>query len=514
MLSSTIITSYIHNNAPTKQITKVNTETLDDNQANESLSADASLFFESYSSVSGKLYYSVSETNYLTITGYDSNFGVVDGKFNSIINIDNVNYTLTQINDSAFSTCNKIIGSLTLSDTLINIGSRAFAYCLSLKSITISSSIQTIGDNAFLCVPFSEINLINNDVFKLVNLNHDNNSKILVKKDENPDDTNWNGSANAVGCLAYGKIDYTLLPSITTISNGAFNGCNITDVILSNQIESIGDNAFKYCQNLTYINIPSSVTSIGNNAFACTQISKINLQEGNEVYTLSNLSSGGKILIEKNNLSNNEWDGISSPVGCLAYGKIDYKMYPSVSSISPYMFFGCNISNVTFSSSIISIGDYAFAGCINLSKIEFSSNSKLETIDNSAFRECLSLTSITIPNTVTNIASYSFKRCVNLTSITFLWLTQKELDNLSIANNWFDDGSYNGTIYVPIGTIPLYNQYAEKLDIQNATIKEIPQPKEVNVALIAWLTLWVGLPTIAVIITAMGYYNSIKKHKK
>lgn len=40
------------------------------------------------------------------------------------------------------------------------------------------------------------------------------------------------------------------------------------------------------------------------------------------------------------------------------------------------------------------------------------------SIDNYAFSNCSSLTSVTIPNSVTSIGNYAFNNCINLTSVT------------------------------------------------------------------------------------------------
>ena len=90
------------------------------------------------------------------------------------------------------------------------------------------------------------------------------------------------------------------------------------------------------------------------------------------------------------------------------------------------------ITNITIPSSVTSIGSYAFSGCpienatIPTIAISYIPKTKLktvvinggDTIKDSAFEDCTSLTSVTIPDSVTSIGEDAFRACTRLTSIT------------------------------------------------------------------------------------------------
>ena len=59
-------------------------------------------------------------------------------------------------------------------------------------------------------------------------------------------------------------------------------------------------------------------------------------------------------------------------------------------------------------------GDITIPSSIKVNDTEYS----VTSVGNSAFEDCISLTSITIPNSVTSIAGYAFNGCISLTSIT------------------------------------------------------------------------------------------------
>jgi hypothetical protein len=74
------------------------------------------------------------------------------------------------------------------------------------------------------------------------------------------------------------------------------------------------------------------------------------------------------------------------------------------------------IPDTMYGLPVTSIGDYAFRDCGSLSSITIGTN--VSSIGNWAFLHCTSLTSVTIPDCVTNIGEGAFKFCTSLTKIT------------------------------------------------------------------------------------------------
>lgn len=66
-----------------------------------------------------------------------------------------------------------------------------------------------------------------------------------------------------------GLTSVTIPNNVTSIGEGTFAGCiNLASIVIPNSVTSIGEVAFAYCNSLTSIIIPESVTSIGDMAFA------------------------------------------------------------------------------------------------------------------------------------------------------------------------------------------------------------------------------------------------------
>lgn len=87
-----------------------------------------------------------------------------------------------------------------------------------------------------------------------------------------------------------------------------------------------------------------------------------------------------------------------------------------VTSIGNDAFRGCiNLAQVEIPNSVTSIGNGAFSGCANLTQVEIPNS--VASIGNGAFSGCSSLTSITIPYGVTSIKSHTFYDCTSLKNV-------------------------------------------------------------------------------------------------
>lgn len=129
-----------------------------------------------------------------------------------------------------------------------------------------------------------------------------------------------------------------------------------------------------------------------------------------------------------------------------------------VTSISPYAFFGSNISSITIPSSVATIGAMAFANCSNLATVTVSggahftsdanvlyTNGKTELI---CYPAGLDVPSYTLPNTVTTVRDGAFAYNTNLTTI-----------NVAAGGSSFS--ATNGVLYNAGGTV-LYCYPAKK----------------------------------------------------
>ena len=218
-------------------------------------------------------------------------------------------------------------------------------------------------------------------------------------------------------------------PGVTSIGQCAFSRfAKLTHVDIADSVISIGWDAFYYCSSLTNITIPQSVTYIGPLAFFhCTNLSSITLS--------NNITSIGSSAFEDcTNLTSITIPGSVTSIGLAAFcncTKLTSITIPdSVTTIDLEAFKNCSsLTSITIPGSVTSIGLAAFCNCTKLTSITIPDS--VTTIDLEAFKNCSSLTSITIPGSVTSIGPYVFDGCTSLNDIRYSGTSESVISALS-----------------------------------------------------------------------------------
>lgn len=256
-----------------------------------------------------------------TITEYNGTDTVVviPSKINGV--------TVTTIGTDAFLGLN--ITSVTIPDSVTEIGANAFAGCTNL------TSVNYIGDWSKLTIQSGNPavqDAANEQLFDFKFIL--NNTAVIV--------TRYNGTAADVTIPSR----YKGKP-VTMIDHAAFFNSVVTSVTIPDSVTSIDDNAFGFCSQLTNISIPNSVTYIGFSAFAhCTSLKSITLP--------SSLSSISEALFS----------------GCSQLTTIHIP--DSVPSIQSYAFYHCrNLETIRIPVSVTLIETDAFAGCPSLMTVTY-----------------------------------------------------------------------------------------------------------------------------------------------
>ena len=170
---------------------------------------------------------------------------------------------------------------------------------------------------------------------------------------------------------------------LTSLGNGAFRHCeNLTSVSLPNSLVTIDKMAFGECKSLKELVIPDSVVSIGSRLIdQCDSLEKLHLPSGLTEICDDLISTAPKLK------------ELNIPSG--------------VTKIGDYSIYWCDsLTNIVLPEGLKTIGERAFEGAHNLKEINFPES--LEVIGEKAFYSCGNLEYVSIPSNVRSIGKNAF----------------------------------------------------------------------------------------------------------
>ncbi|MDY4783271.1 MAG: leucine-rich repeat domain-containing protein, partial [Candidatus Enterosoma sp.] len=217
---------------------------------------------------------------------------------------------------------------------------------------------------------------------------------------------------------------------VTELASSLFMGSKkITNLLIPEGVEKIGEGCFLSCPNLREVHLPKSLKQVKSEAFSqCKKLKK--------VYYAGDLSSWLNI----------DFDYDSNPCSNLAslYFKdqlvTEITVPENIKRIKDYAFSGATSITSIVLTSVTSIGEEAFSSCRGLKTlslpeclIEIGENafsyctllpslaipSQVKVIPSNAFGCCFSLTNVILGEKVETIEDNAFLKCYDLTIVTF-----------------------------------------------------------------------------------------------
>ena len=205
-----------------------------------------------------------------------------------------ITYSITGIRYSAFESCT-LLTSVSISNSVIEIGKYAFAYCSNLASVSFGNSITTIGASAFRSTKLtnfdipSSVTYIGTGAFEGTPwYNNQPNGLIYAGlvawtyKGEMPSGTRITlkeGTLGIGGCAFYNCVGLSSIDipnSVTTVGQEAFRNCgSLTKIIFPPSVTFIGSDALERCVKLSSIELTTSITHGGNMYNSCSKVSTI-----------------------------------------------------------------------------------------------------------------------------------------------------------------------------------------------------------------------------------------------
>ena len=386
------------------------------------------------------------------------------------INIPN---TVVEIGEHAFDGC-RLLKDINLPDGLTTISDNLFYDCQALTNITIPSGVTSIGSRAFIsCSRLSCIHLP--DGLKTIGESAFYYCNQLYTIDI-PD------GVTAIGNYAFGysSILQCQLPAgLTAIPKGLFTRGKLKNIVIPDNVTTIEEAAFEFCQDLESVLIPSTMTNVGVKAFQyCSKLKTVRFLGDvpttlatDAFYYVGDSWSRSKptLIVPSSYLANYQakMSGTSFCGGTFS----SIQTASSDTPISPYTANGIVYTYVN--------GSYAVTG-YDATTAEASANKltvaseidgyTVTSIADDAFSNATSLLTITIPNSVNSIGERAFSGCSSL--------TKAELTTglTSIGDYAFQNCASLVLSYIPSGIEklgPVFEGCCNITSISLSTIKEL-----------------------------------------
>ena len=426
-------------------------------------------------SIESKAFYECPELTSVTIPNTVISIGnnIFEGCTNLasiIVEEGNPNYDSRENSNALIeTTSNKLImgckGTI-IPDGVTTIGQQAFQGCCGLTSISIPSSVKTIENSAFnRCTGLTSIMIpdrvtsLQGDALKgcsgltfvylgksLISIPEclfegcDNlktieiNNNALVSRQQTG---NENGNMISIQwMLGNSSVEEIILgEDVTSIGDNAFSGCTMHSIKMSDSVTRIGDYAFNGCSQLTSIELSNNLEYIGKWAFTiCERLPSITIPE-------------------------------------------------SVKCIDLIAFYWCNrLTKVEINSNEVVAREneqfYTLRSCFGPQVKEFVFGENVKKIAWIACSESEKLTTVTISSNLTCIDDSAFHKC---TSLADMYCYAEQVP--AMGKDIFVDSNYkNATLHVPSASVEAYRSAEQWKDFGNivALTDEDPKPTGIS----------------------------------
>ncbi len=325
------------------------------------------------------------------------------------------------------------VESLSIPDSVTVIHMNALSNSNGLKKLYIGSGLKTVDYGAFsMCPDITDIYL--KDLKVWCEIDFDDaaaSSPLYTVYDQNKNASTPKLVNFHLGWESEGGMTKADIPQGTArIAKCAFLGTSITEAVLPDSVESIGENAFRGCRSLKTFTFGAGVKRVGFDAFAGCGITAVHMNSL-KAWCEADLSNVGG--------ANPVYRG--SEVAQIYYqgkllSEIKEEDLAGVKNIPQYRFHGCeSLTSVTIPRGA-TVGEYAFMNCPKLKTVTaigaeaigsnaFMNCKFLESVDldakeiGAAFSGCTEILSITFGDSVQRVGSMAFRDSTKVTTVTF-----------------------------------------------------------------------------------------------
>ncbi|MBE6630294.1 MAG: leucine-rich repeat domain-containing protein [Ruminococcaceae bacterium] len=359
-------------------------------------------------------------------------------------------------------------------DCLTEVKSAAFESCPALQEVIFPATVQTFWRVTFrdcpaltrLTIPFIGHTRAPEDEFQ-------DGLAALFEEDKRP------------------ALTSVTLHDTDRVPNHAFAEFDaLQEVILSDEITSIGYFSFYHCTSLRKLTLPARLTAIGEAAFVGSMLEHVTLPDAlvsvgelafAEMPALASVTfpqgattlTLGFAAFQKSALS-----ALTVPANVIlgeeTFADCDALLTVKLDTavIAAGAFRSCDkLNTLLLGEGVTKIDEQAFEGCIALTQLDFAEKGTLQSIGAHAFAGCVALKNVTLPHSLSSLSYGVFYGCEGLESLSvpfvgtdrqnatarrFGWLFLKDGQSASRNDNYGIPTSLKAVAVTNAATITAY----------------------------------------------------------
>ena len=306
-------------------------------------------------------------------------------------------------------------------------------YNTGLTEVNLPENVEYVGEYCFsFCKELTAINV------EEANTQYSSEKGVFFNKKQ----------TKLIQCPAGKSGTYNIPDKTEALGFGAFEGSILSKIGISNssKLNTIGYKAFYDCEQITSMYIPATLVSVDYYAFAyCKKLSDFTLGEGSVLKGIYEGAFYGCEALQSIEIPDGVVEiGEYAFYGCEALNSVDIKetsnlqgiyahafdytglteftIPDTVNEVGQYAFAHAPLKSISFSKSIVDIGEKVIYKCDAIEKLEIGCLESCDTISYLFGTKNYELAERFIPTTLKNcsmILDNAFRGCVNLVDVEF-----------------------------------------------------------------------------------------------
>ena len=350
---------------------------------------------------------------------YADTWNTSGGIFNGCVNLTTIRLPndLVYLPESTFKDCLKL-SQIDIPSTVTTLGHMAFWGCSSLTSVVLPSSLNEFEKNGswYANNVYGEGNIAFGCCTNLVSVQLSSSMKEIP---------------SSMFALCQNLTSITIPDTVTAIEKQAFYHCSkLSTIKFSKCLTTIGSSAFECCDGLQSLELPLGLNSID----ACGFAGCIGLQVLHLPRSLKSTTLNFEISEYYGRYYYNSWDEAFSQ--CVNLRDITINEDILTKGVAKIFPDSKEIEKITVHDDMEYVPEEAFMGMELLQEVIFSG--RVSQINTAAFKNCINLKSVTLPQGLQGINGNAFENCSSLSSI-YLPASLSWLSNNSFSGCYFKD---------------------------------------------------------------------------